>query len=327
MKSIAIALSGLTLAVAVSGAASAAPAPRKGACCRVAAGTLVKIELAEPLSTKTQKPGDHFTIRLSEPLTVQGRIVAAAGATGVGEVIDAAKPGMGGKPAKIVLAAQYLQQGRTRIPLRGLQIASAGRGYSDTANVVGLGGIAFAPLGFAAMAIRGGDVDLPAGTSGMAKVANAITLASLGRAPRGVADSGRAPAPQQGAIPIPPPPRGQAQVVFFRAKSVLGTAQWFNVREDGAALGKLTNGAYFVRTTTPGLHTYTASTEPEFKDRLKLQIDPGETYFVEGTLTKGLVIGAANLSPSGQAAFDKASKTLKPAPPPEPEKTRADTRR
>jgi hypothetical protein len=327
MKLSATALAALAAATVFVGPASAAPARRQAVCCRVVAGTLVKVELVDPISTKTQKAGDHFAIRLSEPLTAQGRIVAPTGATGVGEVIDASKPGMGGKAAKIVLAAKYLQQGRTRIFLRGLQIASAGRGYANTANAVGLGGIAFGPLGFAAMAIRGGDVDLPAGTSGMAKVSAAVTLPSLGRAPSGVADSGPGREPEQGTIPIAPPPRDQGQVVFFRGKSMMGTGQWFNVREDGAALGKLTNGAYFIHPTTPGLHTYTASTEPEFKDRLKLQIDPGETYFVEGALTKGLVIGAANLSPSEKSAFDKASKDLKPAPPPEPEKPKVEAAR
>ena len=327
MKLSAMTLAALAATTALIGPALAAPAPRKAVCCRVVAGTLVKVELAEPISTKTQKTGDHFAIRLSEPLTAQGRIVAPAGATGVGEVIDASKPGMGGKAAKIVLAAKYLQQGRARIPLRGLQIASAGRGYANTANVVGLGGIGFAPLGFVAMAIRGGDVDLPAGTSGMAKVSAAVTLPSLGKAAPQPLSAGRGPAPDEGMIPIPPPPRGLGQVVFFRGKSMMGTGQWFNVREDGAALGKLTNGAYFIHPTTPGLHTYTASTEPEFKDRLKLQIDPGETYFVEGALTKGLVIGAANLSPSEKAAFDKAAKDLKPAPPPEPEKPKAEAAR
>jgi hypothetical protein len=100
-------------------------------------------------------------------------------------------------------------------------------------------------------------------------------------------------------------------VVFFRAKSLLGTGQWFNVREGGKALGKLSNGAYFVEVEAPGTHTFTATEEPELKDRLRLEIDPGETYYVEGGLAKGVVVGAAFLSPSDRAAFDKASRTLK----------------
>jgi hypothetical protein len=313
MKQTHAVLTGLLAAGALMGSASAAPKPEP---IKVPVGTAVKIELASPISTKVQKAGDTFAIRLAEPLIVKGRILAPAGATGVGEIIDASKPGMGGKAAKLVLAADYLNQGRTRIPLRALQVTGSGRGYSNTANVVGIGGIGFAPLGFVAMAIHGGDVVLPAGTSGMAKIAAAITLPSLGRAPRGAANASTIVAEvPDGLIPVPPPPRGRGQVVFFRAKSLLGTGQWFNVREGGKALGKLTNGAYFVEIATPGLHTYTAQTEPEFTDRLKLKIDAGETYFVSGALTKGVVIGAANLEPSDRDVFNKASKTLKLAPP------------
>jgi Protein of unknown function (DUF2846) len=322
MKRFWVAMAGLWMAGSLWGPASAAPKP---ASVRVPAGTVVRVELADEVSTKVRKTGDTFAIRLSEPLIVKGRIVVPAGATGVGKVIDASKPGMGGKAAKIVLSAQYLTQGRVRIRLQGLQLASAGRGNVGAAQVVGLGGIGFVPLGFAAMAIRGGDVVLPPGTGGMAKLAAGVTLPSLGRASRAaIATSGASSASAaevaQGSISIPTPPAGQGQVVFFRPKSLLGTGQWFNVREEGKALGKLTNGAYFVQAVTPGLHTYTAKTEPEFNDKLKLQIDPGETYFVEGALTKGVVIGAANLAPSDRAAFNKAAKDLQPAPPPTEDK-------
>ena len=102
-------------------------------------------------------------------------------------------------------------------------------------------------------------------------------------------------------------------MVFFRPKALLGVGKWFNVREDGKALGKLTNGAYFVQATAPGTHTFTATTEPEFKDKLTLKIDAGETYFVEGTLTHGVVIGIADLTPSDRGAFNAAAKDLKPA--------------
>jgi hypothetical protein len=311
-------LTGLLVAGALVGAASAAPKPQS---IKVPVGTAVKIELAGPISTKVQKAGDTFAIRLAEPLIVKGRVVAPAGAKGVGEIIDASKPGMGGKAAKLVLAADYLSLGKTRIPLRALQVTGSGRGYSNAANVVGIGGIGFAPLGFVAMAIHGGDVVLPAGTSGMAKIAANVTLPSLGRAPRGAANASTIVAEvADGLIPVPPPPRGSGQVVFFRAKSLLGTGQWFNVREGGRALGRLDNGAYFIDVTNPGLHTYTAQTEPEFKDKLKLKVDAGETYFVAGALTKGVVIGAANLEPSDRGTFNKASKTLKLALTPTPEK-------
>ena len=287
---------------------------------RAPANTVVMVELAAPVSTKAQKPGDTFAIRLAEPLVVNGRILLPAGTPGVGEVIEAAKPGLGGKAAKLVLAARALTPPRGRpIPLKGLQLSAAGKGQAGAANALGIGGIGFAPLGVVAFAIRGGDVSFPAGTEATAKLASTQALAAQGRAAQGTPRSVVDPRDAQvgdSAIALPPVPRGKGLIVFFRPKTVLGTGQWFNVREDGRALGKLSNGVWFAQPVSPGVHTFTAKTEPEFKDSLKLKVDAGETYFVEGVLTKGVVIGVADLSPSDRAAFNAASKTLKPAPPP-----------
>ncbi len=281
----------------------------------VPAGTVVEVELSRAITTRRAKAGDSFPLRLAAPLIVNGHIVMRAGAPGVGEVIESARPGLGGKGAKMVLDARYLIVHGRRIAIDGLQLAAAGHDNSTAAQVVGLGGIGFAPLGFVGLAIQGGDVTFPEGTKAQASIATTVTLPSLGRAsPKAIlAAAQTTTTPEVSAIPIPPPPAGEGQVVFFRAKSLLGTGQWFNVREARKPLGKLVNGAYFVEIATPGLHTYTAVEEPEFKDRLTLKVDPGQTYFVEGALTKGLVIGAADLKPSTQARFDKVSKTLKPA--------------
>jgi hypothetical protein len=279
----------------------------------------VQVELAEQVGTTTQKAGDTFALRLAAPLIVQGHVVLRAGTPGMGEVIQASKPGMGGKAAKLVLAADYLLKDGRRLPLQGLQLGAQGKGNVEAAEVIGISGIVLGPIGFVGMAVQGGNVDFPKGTKAFAKLTDDTPLTSLGRATRrdrALAAAAAAPSPADdadAAIEIPPPPAGQGQVVFFRSHTLLGTGQWFNVRENGEALGKLTNGAYFVQTVAPGLHTYTATTEPEFKDSLKLQIDPGETYFVEGILTKGVVIGAADLTPSDRATFDKAAKSLKVA--------------
>ena len=294
-------------------------------CCRLPAGTPVTVELAEAVDAQTVKPGDTFALRLAEPLTVNGRIVLPAGAPGVGEVIESAKPGLGGKAAKLVLAARSLRTpGGADIPLDALQLSSGGQGHQTEATALGLAGIGFAPLGFVGFAIHGGDVAFPAGTRASAKLGAAVTLKALGRAPRIVRGAAPDAAPPEG-LDISAPPAGRGQVVFFRRKSLLGTGPWFNVREDGKALGKLTNGAYFVLPAAPGLHTYTAATEPEFKDRLTLKIDAGETYFVEGVLTKGVVIGVADLTPSDRTAFYAAGKALKPAESPDKQPAAAES--
>ena len=308
--------------VAAAPAHSATPA-----CCRLRANTVIPVELVDAVGAKTQNPGDSFAFRVAAPVIVDGRLVIRPGALGVGDVVQASKRGLGGKAAKMILAARSLTVGKKTIALRGMQLGGAGRGYANTANALGIGGIAFAPLGIVGFAVRGGNVEFAAGTAASAKVAADVILPPLGRPTRAeraqAAAAVRSEAIADGAIALPAPPRGRGQVVFFRPKTVLGTGQWFNVREDGRALGKLTNGAWFVQTVVPGPHTYTASTEPEFKDQLSLQVDAGETYFVEGELTKGVVIGVANLAPSGRAEFNKASKTLVAAGPPEPEKAAA----
>jgi len=317
MKRTAPLIAALCLAFTVPAEAVLAQQPTRTAaarrCCRVPAGTVVMVQLAEAVSTKTHKTGDTFAIRLAEPVVVQGQIVLPAGTTGVGEVNDAAKPGLGGKGAKLVLSARSLTgPGGTQLPLKGLQLAVNGQGHAGTATALGLGGIGFAPLGIAGIIVRGGEATLPAGTEATAKLVTSATLKSQGKAPKG-AGKVAAPVEEAGPIPIAAPTKGMGQVVFFRKKSLLGTGQWFNVREDGQALGKLTNGAWFVQAVQPGTHTFTAKTEPEFNDKLTLKVDAGETYFVEGVLAHGVVIGVPNLTPSDRAAFNDAAKDLKPA--------------
>ena len=119
-----------------------------------------------------------------------------------------------------------------------------------------------------------------------------------------------------GWLDIPPPPQGLGQVVFFRRKTMTGV-QWFNVREHGQALAKLTTGTYFILPIQPGLHEFTAKSEPELKDHLTLKVDAGETYYVEGLMTHGVVIGVADLTPSDKAHFDAVSGALQAATPPD----------
>ncbi len=331
MKGLAKFGAGLGVCLMIAGgpalAAATPPMKARGAPARyhVPAGTVIEVALSRPLTTRQAKAGESFPLHLAAPLIVDGQIVLRAGTPGAGEVIESARPGLGGKGAKMVLDARYLIVHRRRIAIDGLQLAAAGHDNSTAAQVVGLGGLGFAPLGFVGLAIQGGDVAFPENAKAQASIAEDVILPSLGRASREaiLAAAQTTATPEAGDIPIPPPPAGEGQVVFFRAKSLMGTGQWFNVREAGQPLGKLVNGAYFIQIATPGLHTYTAVEEPEFKDRLTLKVDPGQTYFVEGALTKGLVIGAADLKPSTQARFDKVSKTLQPAPkadaPPQPD--------
>ncbi|HEV2366184.1 MAG TPA: hypothetical protein VGS12_18550 [Caulobacteraceae bacterium] len=150
--------------------APVASAPREPR--RVAAGTMVTVELAEPVGTKTDHRGDHFFLRLAEPVVVDGRTMIAAGAYGAGEVIDAAPGGAFGRPAKLVLAARYIDVDGVRVRLDALRLGGEGRDHATTAVVAS----AVPYAGVLAILIPGGNVEYPAGTRASARIADDVVL-------------------------------------------------------------------------------------------------------------------------------------------------------
>lgn len=108
-------------------------------------------------------------------------------------------------------------------------------------------------------------------------------------------------------------PEGKGQIVFFRPSKFAGAAVGFIVREGETELGKLRSGNYFVAAVEPGTHQYTVHSEA--KDVLTMEVEAGETYFVQGSITMGMMTGRPNLSPSDRAAFDAAAAKLKPSKP------------
>nr|MBP6751121.1 DUF2846 domain-containing protein [Xanthomonadaceae bacterium] len=127
------------------------------------------------------------------------------------------------------------------------------------------------------------------------------------------------PAPAE-ALPegISAPPEGMGQIVFFRPSKMLGAAIGFIVREGEEELGKLRNATYFVHATAPGQHSYVVHSEA--KDVMNIEVEAGETYFVSGSLSMGVLAGRPNLSPSDQSTFEAAAKKLKPSKPLKPKK-------
>ena len=68
------------------------------------------------------------------------------------------------------------------------------------------------------------------------------------------------------------------------------------------------SGKYFVISADPGKHEY--FTEGEAKDRLNLEVEDGETYFVKCKIGMGIMAGRANLSPSDRGTFAGKAKGL-----------------
>ena len=296
-----------------------APAPARP-CCLAPAGSPVAVRLTDKITASKVEAGDEFAIALAAPLIVDGQVVLPTGTPGVGRVVQASGPGLGGKAAKLVVSADYLTVRGGRVPLQGMQLTGTGKDQSLTADLASLGGWISAPLGFVGFAVTGGDIEIPAGTAAAAKLAKTVSLYPLGAADRFAYEQVRTvfgdPQSSHGYTEVPPPPASMGQVVFFRQKSMNNAGFWFNVREEGQALGKLTNGAWFAVPVKPGLHSFTAVSEPEFKDRLTLRVDPGETYFVEALMTHGVMIGVADLTPTDKARFDALSGQMNADPSP-----------
>ncbi len=111
------------------------------------------------------------------------------------------------------------------------------------------------------------------------------------------------------ATAIPAPSGDMGNVVFFRARKFTGSGVSFKVREGEQELGKLSNGSYFVTQVPTGSHAFVVHSE--VKDILNIEVERGETYYVQGAISMGLVVGRPNLSPSDAATFDGVKDKLK----------------
>lgn len=137
-------------------------------------------------------------------------------------------------------------------------------------------------------------------------------------APSPAPEAAPAPAPAEPTAPtttapstsglIAAPPAGKGQVVFFRQSKLVGAALSFSVHEGDKGIGKLGNGTYFIQVSDPGQHTFTIQSEAV--DRLTLEVEAGETYYVKQTIGVGVVMGRPHLSPSDSAEFEKSKLKL-----------------
>jgi hypothetical protein len=153
------------------------------------AGTAVRIELAQPVSSKTNKRGDRFAIALAQPIISEVGVLVPAGVPGVGEVVSAARKGYGGQAGELVLAARYLDYGGRQIPLRGLKLT--GLGHDSTK------GMNFCKAIFQYCSSSSTDIELPAGIAGDAKLAADISLPVIAPVPAPASPSAPNPTEDQ----------------------------------------------------------------------------------------------------------------------------------
>lgn len=179
-------------------AASAAVTPAP--CCRLAAGSVVELQLGESLSSARHKRGDRFTLRLSQPLAVDGAEPIPAGTPAVGEVVHGARSRGGGHPGELLIAGRYLEFNGRQIPLRGLSVGQSGR-----EQINGAMGAAFV-IGPFAMFIRGREIEIPADTALRAKLAQDLDFPVAGTvAATASAAAPVSPSPAVAADAVQPP--------------------------------------------------------------------------------------------------------------------------
>lgn len=148
---------------------------------RVPAGTELVFEMVDPVNSKTSRRGDRFPLRLVEPLRIEGHLLVPAGALAMGEVVHADRAKAGGQAGELILAARHLEWEGALLPLRSFN-AGVGRDRGKPALAVAVA------AGPAAFLVRGGEVEIPAGTLVGAKLREAADL----------------PAVPEGATPEPP---------------------------------------------------------------------------------------------------------------------------
>lgn len=100
-----------------------------------------------------------------------------------------------------------------------------------------------------------------------------------------------------------------ASIVFFREWAFTGGGMSYFITEDTKDIGLLKAGSYFAYRATPGKHTYSAETEA--RSSLTLDIQPGQTYYIEGGIGMGFWAGRPQLSEVTKPIFDKVKSDLK----------------
>ena len=98
-------------------------------------------------------------------------------------------------------------------------------------------------------------------------------------------------------------------VVFFREKKMMGAAISYKVRENGVELCKLGSGSFCTVKVPVGKHAYVTKTEAT--DVLNMEVESGETYYVQASISMGVMAGHSNLAPSTKEVFDGMKAKLK----------------
>lgn len=157
-----------------TGAAEVTSTADASTCCRLAAGTVIDLEVGEPLDSATQQRGNHFLLRVASPVLVDDRVVIPAGTSVVGEIVHADHAHGGGQPGELILAARTVELGAQRVPLRGFRLGQPTTG-GDTTQAAMAASFALGPF---AQFIHGHEIHIPIHARGTAKLAQDTVLSA-----------------------------------------------------------------------------------------------------------------------------------------------------
>ena len=166
---------------------------------------------------------------------------------------------------------------------------------------------------------------IAAGAAALSLLCGASAFAQEAPAPTPSPAPEAAAAPAAQAAPAEAPaataatPAAKGRIFFFRPGRLPGAIYTYHIVEvgddgkpakDAPQLGDLPNGGAFSFEAEPGVHSYNI-TGPmavnKAEDRLRMEVEPGETYYVEQTVRMGMVTGGFRLVPADEARF-KTSK-------------------
>jgi hypothetical protein len=155
------------------------------------------------------------------------------------------------------------------------------------------------------------------------KAQNAPTAPAEPAQPATPAQSPAAAEASSAAQAAPGGATGKGHIIFFRPTRLSGAFYTYHIVEVGddgkpakgaPHLGDLRNGGAFAVDVEPGIHAYNI-TGPmavnKAQDRLRMEVEPGETYYVEQTVRIGLVTGGFRLAPADAARFKQSNTKLK----------------
>ena len=88
----------------------------------------------------------------------------------------------------------------------------------------------------------------------------------------------------------------------------------FTAREGDNIIGHLNSGQYFAVPADPGVHSYNI----RGGETIRIEVEAGETYYLQLNIAMGLISGRGVLAPSDRATFEAHPLHLSqdaPAPP------------